>query len=104
MELYAEGLKLTCTEKGEYIYESYEEHPYPSSVQECYDAIERGGLVTLYDGATITRNAQGGYVYMPSSIVAMPSQRLESFDLDSLLAHIVLRDAQVTPVIVEEGP
>jgi hypothetical protein len=74
------------------------------SAQECVDALERGIPLTLHDGSILKKRPSGEYVWLPGapeSLAVEVDNSLTSFDLESLLLVVLLRDAEITPVVVE---
>jgi len=75
-----------------------------STLQECYAALEKGFIITLWDGSTLHKRPTGEYAYIPYRIdptVEQPNLPCTCDDRDSLFAFIVLREAIFEPSFVE---
>lgn len=75
-----------------------------STLQGCYEALEKGFIITLWDGSTLHKRPTGEYAYIPfqlNPLVAEANRACTCDDLDDLFAFIVLRDAVFEPQFVE---
>ncbi len=75
----------------------------PTSIQECWAALEQGYRIVCHNGDWLYRRPDGMYVYVPSppaSATALPNQEITSTDRETLLAFVLLRDAVIDPTSV----